>query len=603
MADNWVDVTAADLRRWADERGEDLDEHGARLLLDLAHEELGLTGPGALTPEGLRALLMEVFPEAVVAGADEVPAVLGTVRGLVAFLRDTGAVPAPLAAELETEVERIAPRFAEVVAETDTAERKVAAEVLAGLMRAEGVPADDREAVEAWVRDFEALPEEERFARTEEYLRQVEELVVPPVRLAPVAELAAAARASRLTEQVLALAEWTGERALGEDDRLTEADAEEAARALGLDEPRGVGQIDDESALERLWWAAVEAKAIVAEDGAAAPGPALADLRSGDDAELLKAWLPLFDSVAVPEHDPEDGLDALELVQNELTGVLIHLYEQDAPSVPQVLLDALLEHVGEAYDLSDAKAMSELVPDAFALELEILEEWGIVEPAGEGGRALTPLGVWAVRELLLADGFVAPVVGDLAGAPAADLVEGLVWHRPDTADEEIDGWLAAHDAKDAAADLVDVMRTGGPGARNLAAAVLHRVGPEAAPVVRAAREHPLVSPYAALWLNAIDDPSGRELSRDEYLWVFVDTVAGMLETAEPAEAVEAAIADAPPGTEMREMIEELWRTHHGDVAEVLEALGEHHPDKATAKAARTAAYKARSAAQGQRGGV
>ncbi|WP_131739213.1 hypothetical protein [Actinomadura roseirufa] len=630
MADNWVETTAGDLRRWADERGETLDEQGARLLLDLARDELGLAGADALTPERLRTLLLQIFPATVVAGADEVPAILGTLRRLVAFLRDTAAVPATLAADLAEELERLAPEFSAVVAETDTAERQAAAEVLAGLMRADGVPLDDQDAVDAWTREFEALPEQERFARTEEYLRRAEELIVPPVRLAPRAELAAAARASALTAAVLALAGWTGTRPLAAEDRLTDDDVAEAERALGLAEPRRFGEVADDTALDRLWWAAVEAGVILAEGGAAAPGPALAGLRpetgaetgteggagaeraggeSPDeapedaDAELLAAWLPLFDSVVVPEHDPEDGLDALELVQNELTGVLIHLYEQEDPTPPQELLSALLEHVEESYEITGGDTMPRLVSDAFHLELAVLEEWGIVRTAGSGGRELTPLGVWAVRELLLTDGFSAPVVGDLAGAPAAGLVEGLVWHRSDTADEEIAGWLERHDPKDAAADLLDVMRTGGPGARNLAAAVLHRIGPEAAPVVRAAREHPLVSPYAVLWLNAVRDPAGRELGRDEYLWVFVDTVAGMLETAEPGEAVAAALADAPSGPELTTMIDELWRTHHADVAEVLEALGDHHPDKATAKAARTAAYKARSAGAGARGGV
>jgi hypothetical protein len=87
------------------------------------------------------------------------------------------------------------------------------------------------------------------------------------------------------------------------------------------------------------------------------------------------------------------------------------------------------------------------------------------------------------------------------------------------------------------------------------------------------------------------------------LWVFVDTVAGMLETAEPAEAVAAALIDAPPEAEMKDMVEDLWRTEHPGAADVLEALGAHHPDKATAKAARTAAYKARSARQGEHRGV
>ncbi|TMR06684.1 hypothetical protein ETD83_03695 [Actinomadura soli] len=593
MAENWVESTADDLRRWADERGEALDEQGARILLELLQDEMGLAGPTALTPEALRELLLSVFPESVVAGGDDVPTVLDALRRIVAYLRDTGAVPAPAAADLDAEIDRTGPAFADLVAEMDTEERQAAAEVIGGLMRADGVSLDDQEAVEAWIRDFEALPEDERYARTEGYLQQVEDLVVPPVRLASEADVADAVRRSRLTESVLALARWTGERPLTEHDTLTDSDAEAAAHALGLEAPRSHGQMEDAGELERLWWAAVEAKVITAEDGAAKPGPSLEGLQSEDDSTLLATWLPLFEAMVVPEHDYADGLDAVELVQNEMTGVLIHLYEQEEPTEPETLVGALLDHVAEAYDLTDGETMPALVSDAFFLELATFEEWGVVETSGKA-RELTPLGVWAVRELLLADGFSAPVVGELAGARASELIDGLTWYRPDAADEEIDGWLARHDPKDAAADLLDVMRTGGPGARNLAAAVLHRIGPEAAAVVRAAQEHPLVSPYAALWLNAAGDPSGRELAREEYLWVFVDTVAGMLETAEPEEAVEAALIDAPPGAEMKAMVEDLWRTDHPGVADVLEALGAHHPDKATAKAARTAAYKARS---------
>jgi hypothetical protein len=602
VADNWVETTAGDLRRWADERGETLDDQGVRILLDLAREDLGLTGPEGLTPEGVRELLLEAFPESVVAGRDDVPTVLDAVRRIVAYLRDTGAVPDADADALEAEIDRAAPEFTGIIAAVDDEERQAAAEVIAGLMQADGVSLEDQEAVDAWVRDFEEQPEEERYARTEEYLRQAAELVVPPVRLAPEADLADAARRSRLTAAALELAGWTGERPLTEHDTLTEADAGAARAALGLETPRRHGQMEDDGALERLWWAAVEANVITAEKGAARPGPARPALESGDDAELLAAWLPLFDAIVVPGHDYADGLDAVELAQNELTGVLIHLYEQEEPAAPEALAGALIEHVEEAYELTDASTMSALVSDAFFLELEALEDWGIVEPSGEG-RALTPLGVWAVRELLLADGFTAPLIGELAGARASELVAGLTWYRPEAADEEIDGWLASHDPKDAAADLLDVMRTGGPGARNLAAAVLHRIGPEAASVVRSAQEHPLVSPYAAMWLNATGDPSGRELAREEYLWVFVDTVAGMLETAEPEEAVEAALIDAPPGAEMKDMVDELWRTDHAGVGDVLEALGAHHPDKATAKAARTAAYKARSAEQGAHRGV
>ncbi|MFC6883004.1 MULTISPECIES: hypothetical protein [Actinomadura] len=612
MADNWAETIADDLRRWADGRagagdgaagapgGGPVDEAGVLLLLELVREDMALAGPDELTPDSLKTLLLDVFPETVVAGEDEVPDILGTVGDLIAFLGDAGAVTGERAAELAAALDGLAPAFAEVVGAADSSERRIAADVVGGLMLADGVAADDLEAAEQWVRDFEALPEDERYARTEEYLRRAEELVVPPVVLASEAELAAAARASGLSRDVLALAAWTGERALNEHDELTGADAEAAVAALDLPVPRRSAKVEDQTdlpELDRLWWAAVEAGVIAAEGGSAAPGPALPVLESADpehDAELLAGWLRLFDAAAVPEHDPQDGLDAIELVQNELTGVLIHLYEQEEPTPAAALRSTLLDHVTEAYEVTDGTALATAVADALDLELDDLARWGVVEDAGSG-TALTPLGVWAVRELLLADGFTAPVVGELAEAPATALVEGLAWHRPDTADVEIDGWLAAREAKDAAADLLDVMRTGGAGARNLAAAVLHRIGVEAAPVVRAAQDHPLVSPYAVLWLNAAGEPA-RGLSRDEYLWVFVDTVAGMLESADPADAVAAALADSPPGADLDTMVDGMWRTDHPAVAEVLDALGEHHPRRTVAKAARTAAYKARSRA-------
>jgi hypothetical protein len=115
VADNWVDTVAGEFRRWTDRRAGDdaahapVDVEGTRLLLDLAHEELDLPGPEALTPALLRELLLEVFPESVVAAADEAPAVVDAVRLLLAFLRETGAVGDGPAAALEAELDRLVP--------------------------------------------------------------------------------------------------------------------------------------------------------------------------------------------------------------------------------------------------------------------------------------------------------------------------------------------------------------------------------------------------------------------------------------------------------------------------------------------------------------
>lgn len=75
----------------------------------------------------------------MVAGREDVPTVLDALRRIVAFLRDTGAVPEADADALGAEIDRTAPEFTEVVAAVDSDERQAAAEVIAGLMQADGV--------------------------------------------------------------------------------------------------------------------------------------------------------------------------------------------------------------------------------------------------------------------------------------------------------------------------------------------------------------------------------------------------------------------------------------------------------------------------------
>jgi hypothetical protein len=137
------------------------------------------------------------------------------------------------------------------------------------------------------------------------------------------------------------------------------------------------------------------------------------------------------------------------------------------------------------------------------------------------------------------------------------------------------------------------MAEGTPGMRNLAVAVLNRLPASAAPVIREGLAAAESKPYAALWLRQHGDP-GATLSPAEVTWLFIDTLAGLLETTEPAVAVATALAEAPAEADLAAMIEDMWRADHPDVADVLEALGDHHPDRDLAKAARRAAYKSRS---------
>jgi hypothetical protein len=567
VSEDWVETTAAELEQRAGTTEGAVDPHGSRLLLDMAREELGLAGPAELTAARLRELLLEVFPDIVVMEPGDVPSVLSTVGGLVDHLAATGRMPAEQAAALRAEVAGIEPEFTEVMAGVAHQEQERAGEVIAGMMLADGVELDDDEAVERWLADFERLPEEERYARAADYLQELEDLAVPAVRLAPVAELARAARAGGLTREVLALAERP-------------ADPAGAAAALGVPEPEA----------QRLWWAAAEA-GVLAEDG---PGPAFKDLSEGDDDTLLAIWVRLLDAVVVDAEEPPGHADVAGMVRDELTGVLIHLYEQERAVSRAELSEAVADRLrAEHAEHGDPVPPAAALAAALGTELDALTRWGVVETAADGGQWLTPLGVWGVRELLLADGFTAPAVGDYADAAAAELVAALGLYREEAADEEISGWLAGRPADGAARELLEVMAASGPGARSVAATVLYRLGADAEPVVRAALDDPGLRPYAALWLHEHGD-TAIELASGDMIWMFVDSVAGMLENAEPAEAIAAALRYAPPDVPLEQLVADLWQVEHPQVADVLEALGAHHPDKQVAKTARRAAFKARS---------
>jgi hypothetical protein len=608
VTDEWVEAILGELTQWASEHDEDLDGDGARILLELAAGDLELPAPDQLTAPLLRALLLDVFPEVVVASPDDVPGVLATSRTIVDFLDETGVVPPDAAKELRVELDQLTPEFTELIAATDAADREIAADVLARMMRDDSVDLGDEAAVERWMRAFEALPEEERFARTAAYLPESADTMMPPVRAVPVDEIAAAAGASGLLAQASALAGWVGERP-APGGRLTATDALAAVADLEFSTPRwdrAAADAREIPEVARLWQAAVAAGLLIVSADGAGPGPGLEIVRGGDDAAVLDVWLRAFDA-AVSAYDTggRSGLvgrgnadraggplTPFEVVRRELPGVLIQLYEQEEPSTSAELFDALMEHVRMAYEVGDEDLWQTVGDYALTLDLEELAEWGVLAGT-EDGYELTPLGVWGVRELLLADGYTAPLVGELADGTADELVSGLAWHRAATVDEEIELWLARRSPETAAGEIVGVMAEGSPSVRNLAAAVLHRVGPAAAPVIRTALDEPVVRPYAALWLAHNGDTSAVP-GHGEILWIFADTVAGMLETVEPAAAVAAAVADTPADLDLRATVEEMWRLDHPDVADVLGALGDHHPDKGIAKAARKAAFKARS---------
>jgi len=128
--------------------------------------------------------------------------------------------------------------------------------------------------------------------------------------------------------------------------------------------------------------------------------------------------------------------------------------------------------------------------------------------------------------------------------------------------------------------------------------VLDRIGDQAVPAVQAALEDPVLRAHAAVWLHEHGEEA--ELGPGERAWLLVDLGAGLLEEADPRDVVVELLPDLPPKAQA-DMVAGLWEVDHPAVTDLLTALSEHHPDPSVARAARKAAFKARSPSPGIRG--
>jgi hypothetical protein len=413
-------------------------------------------------------------------------------------------------------------------------------------------------------------------------------LRMPPVRLAPRDELAAAARVAPLLRAARELSAWatahpdiTGGRALGADA------AGAAAEALEL--------TPDE--LDSAWQVVVAARSRVPDRRVPDQGESLADalpLATASAEDVLREW--------------DDALAAL-LAAEELDGLATALYTVGAPVRIDALFDAYSAAAGSRRlppsDDDQAPAQAPDADQAAALSraLETLADLGVVELGTEenaGGLTvvLSPLGVWGVHRRLLAQGWHVPVLGAADRTGAVGLLMTLASCDAEDGESKINEWLVGRSEEQAAAELIAAAATGTPGLRGAAFAVLDRIGKAAIEEVRAALKEPLLRAHAAVWLHEHGEDA--ELGPADRTWLLVDLGAGLLEEADPRDVVAELLPDVAPEAQA-EIVAGLWRVQHPGVIDLLTTLSEHHPDPGVARAARKAAFKARSPGAG--GGV
>src|SRR5689334_1931856 len=625
MAKDLTDAISAEFSRWAAAPDRVLSGQPAAdaaevdLLLGLVRDQLGLDDPARLQPGDLEELLLDVYPRKVtVFDAEDVQDTIPAVRDLLAFLAGTGRLTGSVAKRLGRELDRMAPRFADTVMDPS---RWGMARSLTQAMVTEGVDITDSAAVQAWIAAYNANAPDAQAdwdLDEDENLKEAFGLPdrLPAMRLPALDELAALARKSPLLAVVVRLAEWAGQhRAVEAEGELTAADTVAAAAELGIEigDPAAITTMFDVPELAHLWDLALDAGFIDDAGDDDNPlvtvGEATRLWHGGTDLETLAIWSEaltflMTESLAIDaELDEELGLDldfygagvglvtALFLARGE--GVLVTLADE-------VIREGAIDELSAAEAAQTWAAWTQAHGEPAGVLLRRLGELGAVrlddEEEGQVAR-LTPLGSWAVREELIASGVDVPLLPPPAEMTAAELAGAAEGASEEEFAAEAAAWLALRDPGTAAGELLDVARDGGSRERVAAVTAVRGLGAAAEPSWRAALDVPALRPYAKMALTEIAGGPRPELEQEpgDLAWLLVDLLAATGEAAEPGELAAELAGWMPPGTE-ETLFDAMSRLRHPDAAAVLTLIGEQHPDKKVAKAARRYAYKASSRA-------
>ncbi|MDH6141098.1 hypothetical protein P3T35_003111 [Kitasatospora sp. GP30] len=279
--------------------------------------------------------------------------------------------------------------------------------------------------------------------------------------------------------------------------------------------------------------------------------------------------------------DITDVMVALDPMLSDLEEIGLLEYQ---PIDPELFEEAEEEIEGEAAAAEARAAVSPEADDAEAAR------FGLVK--------LTPLGQYGIRQWLLDKGYDAPLIGEYATGDAAALLQGIAEAVNVLPEQEIQVWVAGREPVGAARELLEAARGNDPVAplrRMLAQLAIGELGEAVEPAVREVLDDRELGGAARALLLSQGAANVPEPDRPMVLWTTVDTYAGqLLDLAGDAELERELIARMPVADDPAGFFGELWRVEHPYTAQVLETIGELHPDKRVAKEARKAAFKARS---------
>ncbi len=576
-----------------------IEPDAVETLLEFKETYLDSADPAVWRRGEMSALLAEIVPRKVFADRQWSLAMADTVPVFVEFLGSEKHVSG--AQWLRNEASAALPVF--LAAADDPGAWGFGKRVLAG-MGAEGI--SDSGAIEDVISRFNELPFEERDRilgpLPDPQVPTEPPAPLPAVRLASIPELVEAARASSFMADLVAVARWLGERReVTATGALRVKDGRRAAVDLGLITARELARREliypirssaEIVGLDELWRWAVESDFVELSATRAYPGQALVEWDAGDES-ALDAWVGVFDAVVAGLADGALArLPYVPRVHAEILPVLFAAYVEGEVS-RELVVEGLVEELGDhpLFQLASIDAATKL-GEALDGGLDRLARLGALIQDGDAVR-LTPLGVWRLNALYASFGWEAPSVGDLRNADVLTRLDGIAQLTMDDADAEMTAWLEETEPGALAGDLVEAMGKVECTTRGLVFELLDRIGDPAASAVDRLFDTELWR-YAATWYLARDQAGPRPMDARDAAWMFVEQLSGLVDTvADDDDALRAALPE--DGDIMSpDTFDLMRRSGHPRAGDVLDMVSRTATDKKTAKAARKAAFQARS---------
>jgi hypothetical protein len=570
-----IEAAAAELRPllqefilWAPEHAPDSDPDlvGPAVLW---HRLTASKDVGRWKRADLRTVLLDRMPEVVEDPDEAADGMIPAIRSYLTFLSETdrlvkGSDPiADLLAELDELEDEFVEAMEDVIADEDE---------------------EDDEEEDEGLGDFEPFADELA--------------ALPTIRLRPDTELAAEARAVPLIATARDLAVWVGsERTVGEDSLLSDAEITQALAATGLPEPSAADLPLAQAvpALWNIWNLAVDLEFLtpvgddtvsVDDDTAAWP--------FDDDEDVLDAWMLGLHSIDYG--DPELDDDELTLALSGLTRALLVRLLVSGGSRPLAGLRTELEEAVADFDDLGADAWAaatEQNGDALASVLDWLAGYGLLAVEGDDVR-LTPLGVEGVVHLVDDADIEVDARPAIDAMTALDLLSFSAELPEEEADAEFAAWMKLRDPDRAARELLSAAAEDEADAlvRVQAASMVGSLGEAAVGAWQDALKEASLRPYAATHLTQLDVIDAPEPTQADTHWLVLDmwTISAGLGRQE----FVSSLHDIGPAGDLCNLLEVIWKVPHPHLEELLEAIGQAHPDRQVGKAAKRALFKARS---------